>query len=140
MIEISIATPAREVLVDITQKVQSAVTASAPALTGMISVFVPHTTAGVTINEGADPSVAEDIAETLARLVPADAGYRHAEGNSDAHVKTSLVGNQVAVPVEQGRLRLGTWQSIYLAEFDGPRTRRIWLIPIPSIAGTSNQA
>lgn len=114
MIEISIATPAREVLVDITQKVQSAVTASAPALTGMISVFVPHTTAGVTINEGADPSVAEDMAETLARLVPADAGYRHAEGNSDAHVKTSLVGNQVAVPVEQGRLRLVLCSSSHL--------------------------
>jgi secondary thiamine-phosphate synthase enzyme len=111
--------------------VQAAVAESAPELTGVVSVFVPHTTAGVTINEGADPSVARDIVEGLARLVPRDAGYRHAEGNSDAHIKTSLIGNQVTVPVERGRLRLGTWQSIYLAEFDGPRTRTVWIVPLP---------
>ena len=87
--------------------------------------MVPHTTAGVTINEGADPSVAQDIIAGLARLVPRDAGYRHAEGNSDAHIKTSLIGSHVAVPVRGGRMELGTWQSIYLAEFDGPRTRKV---------------
>ncbi len=92
-------------------------------------VFVQHTTAAVTINEGADPSVAQDIIAGLSRLVPHDAGYRHAEGNSDAHIKTTLVGNHVAVPVCQGRLALGTWQSIYLAEFDGPRTRKVCVVP-----------
>jgi secondary thiamine-phosphate synthase enzyme len=132
LIEIRVSSPAREVLVDISDRVQQAVTESHPTLSGMVSIFVPHTTAGVTINEGADPSVARDIVEGLARLVPRDAAYRHSEGNSDAHIKASLVGSSVAVPVEQGRLRLGTWQSIYLAEFDGPRTRRVWIVPAPA--------
>ena len=133
LIEISVATPSREVLVDITQRVQGALAESVPELNGTLNVFVPHTTAGVTINEGADPSVARDIVEGLARLVPREAGYRHGEGNSDAHIKTSLIGSHVVVPVEKGRLRLGTWQSIYLAEFDGPRTRRVWILPMPVV-------
>jgi secondary thiamine-phosphate synthase enzyme len=128
LIEISVATPSREVLVDITQRVQGALAEKAATLEGMVSIFVPHTTAGITINEGADPSVARDLLDGLARLVPRDAGYRHSEGNSDAHIKASLIGSSVAVPVEQGELRLGTWQSIYLAEFDGPRTRRVWIV------------
>jgi secondary thiamine-phosphate synthase enzyme len=128
VIEISVVTPARETLVDITRQIQDTLAGS---LTGVVSVFVPHTTAGITINEGADPSVACDLVDGLARLVPRDTGYRHAEGNSDAHIKTSLIGSQVTVPVEGGRLRLGTWQSVYLAEFDGPRTRRVWITPIP---------
>jgi secondary thiamine-phosphate synthase enzyme len=132
LFEVRVDTPSREVLVDITGRVQTALAESAPDLTGMASIFVPHTTAGVTINEGADPSVARDIVEGLARMVPRDAGYRHSEGNSDAHIKASLIGSQVVVPVEQGRLRLGTWQSIYLAEFDGPRTRKVWIVPMPS--------
>ncbi len=132
LVEISVKTPSREVLVDITRKVQSALAESASRLNGMVGIFVPHTTAGVTINEGADPSVAQDIVEGLARLVPRQAGYRHGEGNSDAHIKASLIGSHVAVPVEQGRLQLGTWQSIYLAEFDGPRTRRVWIVPLPA--------
>ena len=111
-------------------RVTTALGQARPGFTGLISVFVPHTTAGVTINEGADPSVIRDIAESLRRLVPRDAGYRHGEGNSDAHIKASLMGSSVLVPVEQGHLRLGTWQSIYLAEFDGPRNRRVWLIPV----------
>ncbi len=131
-LEINVSTPSREALVDITQQVQSALANSDTELSGMVSIFVPHTTAGVTINEGADPSVARDIVEGLARLVPRNAGYHHGEGNSDAHIKTSLIGSHVAVPVEQGRLRLGTWQSIYLAEFDGPRTRRVWIVPLPA--------
>ena len=131
MIEISVSTPSREVLVDITRQVQEAVAKSEPALTGTVSVFVPHTTAGVTINEGADPAVARDIVEALARLVPRNAGYRHGEGNADAHIKASLMGSHVAVPVENGKLRLGTWQTIYLAEFDGPRTRRVWIASMP---------
>ena len=132
MIEMSVSTPAREVLVDITHRVQSALSESAPELSGLVSIFVPHTTAGVTINEGADPAVARDIIEGLARFVPCEAGYRHSEGNSDAHIKASLIGSHVAVPVEQGRLRLGTWQSIYLADFDGPRTRKVWIVPMPA--------
>jgi secondary thiamine-phosphate synthase enzyme len=99
----------------------------------MVSLFVPHTTAGITINEGADPSVVRDMANGLARLVPREAGYRHAEGNSDAHIKASLLGVQTTVPAEKGRLRLGTWQAIYLAEFDGPRTRKVWLTLLPSL-------
>jgi secondary thiamine-phosphate synthase enzyme len=132
LIEISVATPAREVLLDITHRVQDALALSDPELNGMVSVFVPHTTAGVTMNEGADPAVARDIVDGLGRFVPCEAGYHHSEGNSDAHIKASLIGSHVAVPVEQGRLRLGTWQSLYLAEFDGPRTRRVWIVPLPT--------
>jgi secondary thiamine-phosphate synthase enzyme len=128
LVELRVSTGTREVLVDVTAQIQQVVTAHAPESQGMIYVFVPHTTAGVTINEGADPSVAHDIIAGLARLVPRAAGYKHAEGNSDAHIKTSLMGNQVSVPVEKGRLCLGTWQSIYLAEFDGPRTRKMWIV------------
>ena len=131
-IEMHISTPAREVLVDMTEKVQRALVDAQPSLTGAVTIFIPHTTAGVTINEGADPSVARDIVDGLQRLVPRDAGYRHGEGNSDAHVKASLMGSSVTVPVDQGRLRLGTWQSIYFAEFDGPRTRQVWLVPLSS--------
>jgi secondary thiamine-phosphate synthase enzyme len=133
--ELTVSTPAREVFVDITHSVQTALQQVAPGFDGLVSLFVPHTTAGVTINEGADPSVAHDMIDGLARLVPRDAGYRHAEGNSDAHIKTSLMGSQVTVPVRAGRLRLGTWQAIYLAEFDGPRTRKVWLMLMPSAAG-----
>ena len=129
-VEFTVPTPSREVLVDITDRVQAALAEAAPGLDGVVDVFVLHTTAAITINEGADPSVAQDIVAGLARLVPRDAGYRHAEGNSDAHIKTSLIGNHVAIPVDEGRLRLGTWQSIYLAEFDGPRTRKVRVVPI----------
>jgi secondary thiamine-phosphate synthase enzyme len=132
VIEISVSTPAREVLVDITSRVQDMISQVAPELSGMVSLFVPHTTAGVTINEGADPAVARDIVEGLARFVPRGAGYRHSEGNSDAHIKASLIGSHVAVPVERGQLRLGTWQSVYLADFDGPRTRKVWIVPMPA--------
>ena len=130
LLEISVQTPEREVLVDISERVRTAVNQAYPGFSGVITVFVPHTTAGVTINEGADPSMVRDIVESLRRLVPRDAGYRHGEGNSDAHIKASLMGSSVLVPVEQGRLRLGTWQSIYLAEFDGPRNRRVWIVPV----------
>jgi len=111
--------------VDITSQVQKTLAEHDPYFTGLAVVSVPHTTAGVTMNEGADPAVARDIVQALARLVPRDAGYSHSEGNSDAHLKASLIGNQVMIQVEAGHLRLGTWQSIYLAEFDGPRTRRV---------------
>ncbi|MCZ7664185.1 MAG: secondary thiamine-phosphate synthase enzyme YjbQ [Thermoleophilia bacterium] len=136
MHELRVATPAREILVDITAEVEKALTQLATADEGLLWVFVPHTTAGATINEGADPAVARDITTTLNRLVPRRGDYRHGEGNSDAHVKTSLIGSSLLVPFSGGRLRLGTWQSIYLAEFDGPRTRRVWVgVVSPSDTG-----
>jgi secondary thiamine-phosphate synthase enzyme len=131
-LEIPIHTSEREILVDITGPVRSAVAQAYPGFTGLVSVFVPHTTAGVTINEGADPTVIRDIIDHLRRLVPREAGFRHSEGNSDAHIKASLMGSSVLLPVENGRVTLGTWQSVYLAEFDGPRKRRVWVIPITS--------
>ena len=92
---------------------------------GVCHVYVPHTTAGVTINEGADPDVARDIEARLEHLVPKEADYEHAEGNSDSHIKTALVGPSCAAPVRGGKLALGTWQAIFLCEWDGPRTRRV---------------
>ena len=130
LFEISVRTPEREVLVDITERVRGALGQASPRFTGLVSVFVPHTTACVTINENADPGVVLDIVEGLRRMVPRDAGYRHSEGNSDAHIKASLMGSSVLLPVEHGSLRLGTWQSVYLAEFDGPRNRKVWILPV----------
>jgi secondary thiamine-phosphate synthase enzyme len=94
---------------------------------GLITVFVPHTTAAITINENADPDVMEDVEHTLEKLVPWNAGYRHSEGNAAAHVKATLVGPSVQIVVEGGRLQLGTWQGIYFCEFDGPRSRKVWV-------------
>ncbi len=110
-------------MIDVTRQVAAAV-ADAGVRDGHVVVYVPPTTAGVTINENADPDVQHDILLTLEELIPhVRRGYRHDEGNSDAHVKTSLVGSSETVLVQDGRLVLGTWQGIYLAEFDGPRTR-----------------
>jgi len=92
---------------------------------GVCHVFVPHTTAGVIINEGADPDVARDIEAQLGRVVPKDGDYRHGEGNSDSHIKTVLAGPSAIVPVRGGKLSLGTWQAIFLCEWDGPRTRTV---------------
>ena len=119
----TVRTSQREQMIDITDRVTEAV--ETRGASGICQVFVPHTTAGVTINENADPSVAADILGKMARLVPANDGYTHAEGNSDAHVKASLVGSSVMVPVEGGRPALGTWQAVYFCEFDGPRTRKV---------------
>lgn len=131
MLEFSVSTTERETLMDITHLVAGALREAGVTGDGVAHIFSPHTTAGVTVNEGADPSVARDIVTALRRLIPRDGDYRHAEGNSDAHLKTALVGTQAAVPVVNGALRLGTWQSIYLAEFDGPRPRRVWLTVTP---------
>ena len=119
---LSVRTPRRECLIDISQEVarRAAVVACAE---GICTVFVPHTTAGVTINENADPDVSQDVITFLNEPVPRKGRFRHAEGNSDAHIKASLMGSSVQVPIHQGRLALGTWQGIYLAEFDGPRDR-----------------
>lgn len=113
----------RNEFIDITRDVEGALGESG-VKEGVCYVYVPHTTAGVTINEGADPSVQKDILNSLSRLVPANAGYLHAEGNSDAHIKSSLVGASACVPISGGKLALGTWQAIYFCEFDGPRHRR----------------
>ena len=94
---------------------------------GVVTVFVPHTTAGITINENADPDVVADMIVALDKQVPWDDGYKHAEGNSAAHVKASLMGSSVRVLVESGRIRLGTWQCAYFCEFDGPRQREVWV-------------
>ncbi len=122
----TVATRRRTEFVTITRSVQTAVT-ELGIVDGTVTVFVPHTTAGITINENADPDVTDDMAGALDRMVPWDGPYRHAEGNAAAHVKASLMGSSVRVLVQAGRLHLGTWQGIYLCEFDGPRQRQCWV-------------
>ena len=129
MVKISITTSRRTEWVPVTRPIQEAL-AGLPAWDGLLHVHSPHTTAGVTVNEQADPDVAADLEKALAKLVPWSAGYAHAEGNSAAHIQTALVGVSATVPVRRGRLALGTWQGIFLCEFDGPRTRELWLTPI----------
>lgn len=121
---ISVKTGGRTDLRNITGEVERVLGRSG-AQEGICTVFVAHTTAGVTINENADPAVSDDIASTLDRMVPWNGPYRHGEGNSAAHLKASLMGSSVTVPIHRGRLVLGTWQGIFLCEFDGPRTRDI---------------
>jgi secondary thiamine-phosphate synthase enzyme len=123
---IEIRTRAKEEIVDLTAEVGRLVAASGIA-DGLCVVFVPHTTAAVTINENADPDVKADILMALRKAAPEALPYEHAEGNSPAHVKSSLVGPSVTVIVAGGRLLLGTWQGICLCEFDGPRTRQAWV-------------
>jgi secondary thiamine-phosphate synthase enzyme len=123
---LSLNTKSRNEMVDITAKIQGAMD-EASMRDGICVVYVPHTTAAVTINEGADPSVCVDITKRLKELVPEGAGYRHAEGNSDSHIKAALVGSSATVIVEAGRLVLGTWQKVFFCEFDGPRTRTVML-------------
>jgi len=124
--QISVPTGRRTELVDITHRVEDVVQ-RAGVENALCTIFVPHTTAAVTINENADPSVPYDILKMVDTLIPFEAGYRHSEGNSAAHIKSSLVGVSLQVAVEGGRLRLGTWQGIYFAEFDGPRSRKVWV-------------
>ena len=123
---IPVQTSRREQLIDITSQVQQCLSESG-VTSGLVCVFVPHTTAGVTINEDADPDVVTDVLGALAKIVAQNAGYRHVEGNSDAHVKSSMIGPSLTVIVEEGKLQLGTWQGIYFAEFDGPRSRQCWV-------------
>jgi secondary thiamine-phosphate synthase enzyme len=113
-------------MVNIDRLVLEAVKASGVS-EGVCTVFIPHTTAGVTINENADPDVRKDILNGLSRLVPYSGNYAHAEGNADAHIKASLVGSSVTIIISGGRLRLGTWQSVFFCEFDGPRSRKVWI-------------
>jgi secondary thiamine-phosphate synthase enzyme len=126
MHEFTVRTQARAQFIDITAEVERA--AKERGLQrGSVLVFVPHTTAGITINENADPDVVADILAELERLVPHGGTYRHSEGNSDAHIKASMMGFSVMVPMEAGRLVLGTWQGIYFCEFDGPRSRKVFV-------------
>jgi secondary thiamine-phosphate synthase enzyme len=123
---ISVNSRSRTELIDITGQVQEAIKKSG-LKDGVCHLFVPHTTAGITINEGADPSVKRDILTSLNKLVPFEGDYQHAEGNSAAHIKTTLMGTSAVCFIEDSRLVLGTWQAIFFCEFDGPRTRRVYI-------------
>jgi secondary thiamine-phosphate synthase enzyme len=128
--EFKIRTPEREILIDITAQIQQILRKS-QIKEGICKVFIPHTTAGVTINENADPSVQKDIITYLNKLIPQNGGfgynYRHMEGNSDAHIKSSFMGSSLDILIHKGRLKLGTWQGCYFTEFDGPRNRKVYV-------------
>lgn len=126
MEKIKIKTNSRIELIDITEKIQAEV-AKSKIKTGVCFVFCPHTTAGLTINESADPAVRRDIVNALNKLVPENAGYTHSEGNADSHIKSSLFGFSLTVFIEDGQLVFGTWQGIYFCESDGPRNREAWV-------------
>lgn len=126
MTKIAIRTSGRTEMQDITHVVQQAVDESG-VQSGTVTVFVPHTTAAVTINENADPSVTRDMLYEINKVIPFDDHYTHLEGNSAAHIKSSLFGCSETILIENGRLQLGTWQGIYFCEFDGPRHRQVWL-------------
>lgn len=123
--ELSVTTGKRLEMIDLTGRLQHVVSASGID-EGIVFLYNPHTTAGLIINEGADPDVQRDILGALGRIVPADYPYRHSEGNSPAHLMTAVTGSSVTVFFHQGRLQLGTWQRIFFCEFDGPRTRQVW--------------
>lgn len=126
MITFDIQTATRQEFVDITPRVADELE-KAGIKEGFCTVYIPHTTAAVTVNEHADPSVADDIIARLNSMVPRDGGYAHSEGNSDAHIKASMIGPSVTLIIENGRLLLGRWQGIFFCEFDGPRRRKAWL-------------
>jgi len=121
---ISVQTSARMQINDITKEVARLVK-QAGVENGVCYLYVPHTTAGILVNESDDPDVARDIGDTLDRLVPRDAGYKHYEGNADSHIKASLVGTSETIPIEGGQLALGRWQGVFFCEFDGPRQRTV---------------
>jgi secondary thiamine-phosphate synthase enzyme len=123
---LEIQTSSREALVDITSLVEEEVRKE-KIKTGLCLVYAPHTTAAITINENADPTVIQDLLMTLKKAVPDTLSYAHSEGNSPAHVKASLVGSSATLIIEDGRLALGTWQGIFFCEFDGPRRRKVYL-------------
>jgi secondary thiamine-phosphate synthase enzyme len=123
---IEIKTGSREAMIDITARLEELLK-NQKTTSGLMTVYTPHTTTGLTINEGADPDVCRDILAHLRTMIPQHAGFRHAEGNSDAHIKATFFGSSVQVIVHEGRLMLGTWQRIFLGEFDGPRSRTVWV-------------
>lgn len=124
--EISIKSKYRTEFINITNEVQNVVNSSG-VKDGVCYIFVPHTTAGVTINEVADPDVVDDIQQSLNKLVPHSGHYQHTEGNADSHINTSIIGSSQVVFIENGRLKLGTWQGVFFCEFDGPRNRKVWV-------------
>jgi len=126
MKELHISSNQRNQMIDITTNIQHVIKEE-KINDGVVIVYIPHTTAGITINEGADPSVQQDIIETLQKLIPAHTNYKHMEGNSDAHIKASLLGSSVTVLVTKGTLILGTWQRIFFYEGDGPRNRTVYV-------------
>jgi len=126
MITLQVRTGSRTDFVDVTGQVQDAVN-ELGVIDGAVIVFNPHTTAGVTINEGADPDVVRDLDLIFDRAVPWTGGYSHGEGNAAAHAKATMTGSSVTVLVAEGRLQLGTWQVIWFCDYDGPRTRRLWV-------------
>ena len=128
--EFEVRTPAHSCLVNVTAQVARFVSLS-KIKDGLCCVFVPHTTAAITVNENADPTVQSDIIREMDKVVPWEDQYDHVEGNAAAHIKVSLFGSSQTLIVEGGRLQLGTWQGIYLAEFDGPRTRKVWVKVLP---------
>jgi secondary thiamine-phosphate synthase enzyme len=130
MIELKVRSNMRNEMIDVTDDIKKLVNEK-DMVDGLAVVYVPHTTAGITINEGADPSVQRDIIKTLKRLVPENADYAHMEGNSDAHIKASLLGSSVTVLIKNKKLVLGTWQHIFFYEGDGPRNRKVYVTIIP---------
>lgn len=121
---INVKSRTRIEFIDITEKIQEIINETG-VKEGICYIYIPHTTAGVTINEGADPSVQRDITTALNRLIPLEGDYHHREGNADAHIKSTLIGVSQIIFIESGRLSLGTWQAVYFCEFDGPRHRRV---------------
>lgn len=126
MNQLKVSTSKTDQMLDITSKVQSTVSDSG-IKDGICTIFIPHTTAGITINENADPDVVSDILYEMNKIVPSQDNYKHFEGNSAAHIKASMFGFSQQVIVENGKLMLGTWQGIYFCEFDGPRTRKVFV-------------
>jgi secondary thiamine-phosphate synthase enzyme len=123
---LTLNTPSRTAMINITSKIQDIVSKSG-IKSGICHIFVPHTTAGLTINENADPDVVDDILKEVNKIVPFEDGYKHIEGNSAAHIKASMFGFSQQVIVEEGKLMLGIWQGIYFCEFDGPRSRKVYV-------------
>jgi secondary thiamine-phosphate synthase enzyme len=126
MEKITIQTKRRNEFIDITEEIEEIIKRKG-IKSGICFLFVPHTTCGLTINENADPSVKRDIIDKFEELVPENDRYSHSEGNADSHIKSTITGHSLTVFIEDGILQLGTWQGIYLCEFDGPRTRNIWV-------------
>ncbi|MFW5988634.1 MAG: secondary thiamine-phosphate synthase enzyme YjbQ [Desulfosudaceae bacterium] len=124
MITLSVNTSDRREMKDVTAELNRAIS-EAGIPSGLLVACVPHTTAGITINENADPDVPRDILSHLEKLVPAKGNFRHVEGNSDAHIQAGLIGSSITVIIDQGRLALGTWQAVFFCEFDGPRSRKM---------------
>lgn len=126
IIELNLSTKNRNQMIDITQQINAELSKKG-INNGFCIIYTPHTTSAITINENADPDVCADMLKGLTNISPDDSSYKHLEGNSDAHIKSSLVGTSETVIIDNSRLKLGTWQGIYFCEFDGPRNRHVWI-------------